>query len=290
MKVLLTGASGQLGKELLHAKPGGIDLYAYDSKSLDITNIERLESTFAQINPDVVINAAAYTTVDKAETEQDLAHAVNAVAPGNIARICGEFNSRLIHISTDFVFSGNSPLPYLPEDQTDPVNFYGKSKLDGELAVKEQLNEGALIFRTAWLYSVYGHNFVRTMLRLMQEKEKLEVVYDQIGTPTWARGLSKIIWKAVIKNPKVSGIFHSTDAGVASWYDFAVAIQEEAIALGILKKRISIIPVRTYDYPVRAIRPANSLLDCSKTWNELTETPANWHVSLKAMLESNLSR
>lgn len=284
MKVLVIGSYGQLGTELSLTQPSEIDLFSVDVDTLDITDGMMVQAYIDNIRPDVIINAAAYTAVDKAETDKDLAFAVNEHGPANIARSCHSIGCRFIHVSTDFVFDGKSPLPYMPEDQPSPLSVYGMSKHMGEKAVLKNTSGTALIFRTAWVYSSHGNNFVKTMLRLMREKDQLRVVFDQIGSPTWARTLAKTIWSSVLSHKQASGIYHWTDSGVASWYDFAVAIQHEAITLGLLERVIPILPIRTEQYPTPAKRPANSVLDCSKTWKDFSITPEHWRVRLRQML------
>jgi dTDP-4-dehydrorhamnose reductase len=289
LKVLIIGSNGQLGHELSYTQPAKIDLYEMDVDSLDITDAEQVNRKIGDLKPDVVINAAAYTAVDKAESDRDAAFRVNELGPGNIARACSAVGCRFIHVSTDFVFDGTSPLPYLPEDLPQPLGVYGESKFQGEKAVLKETNGETLIFRTAWVYSTHGKNFVKTMLGLMREREQLGVIYDQVGSPTWARTLAKTIWTATVFFPKASGIYHLTDAGVASWYDFAVAIQTEALALGLLDKSIPIAPIRTNQYPTPAKRPAFTVLDCSSTWRDFSISPVHWRISLKEMLRGTLS-
>ena len=237
----------------------------------------------ADLRPSVVINAAAYTAVDRAESEQAAAFAVNADGPGHLARACAGLGARLIHVSTDFVFSGNACHPYQPADPTGPVSVYGESKLAGEQQVREALGEQSVIVRTAWVYSRVGHNFVKTMLRLMAERDSLSVVADQVGTPTWARGLAEALWRIVDK-PEIAGTLHWTDAGVASWYDFAVAIAEEAHAQGLLARPVAVKPIATADYPTPAARPAWSVLDKTASWQQLGCDGMHWREALRAML------
>jgi len=288
MKVLTIGSNGQLGHELSYTKPANIDLYTVDVDALDITDTEQVHNKIGELKPDIVINAAAYTAVDKAETDRETAFKVNEFGPRNIARACVAAKCRFVHVSTDFVFDGDSPLPYLPGDLPRPLGVYGESKYMGEKAVIEEANGEALIFRTAWVYSAHGNNFVKTMLSLMREREKLGVIYDQVGTPTWARTLATTIWTAAVSFPEAKGMYHWTDAGVASWYDFAVAIQVEALALGLLEKAIPIMPLRTSQYPTPAKRPAYTVFDCSSTWNDFSIAPVHWRVSLKEMLQGVL--
>ena len=238
------------------------------------------------VRPDCIINAAAYTAVDKAEQEKDLAFRINDHAVRDIAGLCQENKIRLVHISTDFVFSGKHFQPYLPEDPSEPLSVYGLSKQKGEQAVAEILAGCALTIRTAWLYSIHGNNFVKTMLSLMRDKPSLTVIDEQIGTPTWANGLAKALWSAL--ENRLTGIFHWTDAGVASWYDFAVAIQEEALNIGLLEKAIPILPVPSSRFPTPAERPMYSVLDKTSFWQALNITPVHWRVQLRTMLKELL--
>jgi len=284
MKVLITGAHGQLGWELQRNIPDGIDSVALSSSELDITNGQQVDETVGRLAPQVIINAAAYTAVDKAEEEQQKAFAVNAQGAANLAAAAKKNGARLVHISTDFVFDGRKSSPYLPNDPTNPTGVYGTSKLAGEQKIIEisGLKQCALV-RTAWVYSSHGHNFVKTMLRLMAERDRLGVVDDQVGTPTWAKGLAEAVWQLAVTD--LDGIFHWTDAGIASWYDFAVAIQEEALSLGLLKKKCTIVPIGTADYPLPAKRPPFSVLDKAVTWSKLGFSGQHWRQSLRNMLK-----
>ncbi len=284
MRVVITGAKGQLGQELLHSAPASVEISAFDRDDLDISDNLAVHALLSELKPDVVINAAAYTTVDKAEQEQILAFAVNADGARNLAAACSELDSRFIHVSTDFVFDGNHSTPYLPDDEANPLGAYGASKLEGERNVIAHYPDGSLIIRVGWLYSRFGNNFVKTMLRLMVEREELGVVADQIGTPTHAAGLAQAIWQFT-GEAFTTGITHWSDAGVASWYDFAVAIMEEAVAAGKLAKSISIKPIRTVDYPTPAQRPLYSVLDKTSTWTHLDLKPLHWRVALRQMLQ-----
>lgn len=285
-KVLVTGANGQLGHELQHTVAAGVELIATDYQTLDITNAAHIAAVLEQYQPDLVINAAAYTAVDKAESDQANAQRLNGDAAGLIAQAVAQANSRkptqLVHISTDFVFDGSSSLPYATDATPAPLGVYGATKLSGEQQVLQYL-PAALIIRTSWLYSTHGANFVKSMLRFMQEREQLGVVYDQVGSPTWARTLATTIWALAAKD--ASGILHCSDNGVASWYDFAVTIQEEAYRLGMLTKRIPINPIRSSAYPTPAKRPAFSVMDKSRTEEQLEYRLPYWRDSLQAMLQ-----
>jgi dTDP-4-dehydrorhamnose reductase len=284
MKILITGANGQLGWELQRARPDGWELISLAHAELDITDIAAVATAFQKHQPDLVIHTAAYTAVDNAEREKDKAYEVNIAGTANIARSAAEARSRLIYVSTDFVFDCSRSRPYLPDDKPNPISVYGASKLQGEEAASAETGGKVLILRTGWLYSFHGSNFVKTMLKLMAEKEEIRVVADQVGTPTWARDLARAIYK-LANIPNTGNIHHWTDAGVASWYDFAVAIQEEAFQLGILKNSIPVKPIRTEDYPTPAMRPAYSVLDKTSTWKTLGYTASHWRRSLRQMLE-----
>ncbi len=280
---LVCGAQGQLGRELQAVIPADTTVMACGREALDITNragIERLLDAHAITS---VINAAAYTAVDRAESEPELAQAINAKAPAHLAAACAERGLRLLHVSTDFVFAGCSGKPYAPGDATSPLGVYGASKRAGELAVLEQA-ANAIVLRTGWVYSCYGSNFVKTMLGLINTRERLTVVEDQIGTPTWARGLAHCVW-SLLAEPSAQGIFHWSDAGACSWYDFACAIRDEALTLGLVERAADIVPIPAADYPTPATRPAYSVLDKSLTRATLGETGFHWRANLRAMLK-----
>ncbi len=281
-KVLVLGASGQLGRELQRTQPSSVECVPMTRAQLDIGDPRAVAECLQRLAPQRVINAAAYTAVDKAESESAAAHRGNAEGPGVLASACARQGSRLIHISTDFVFDGAASQPYLPEADTAPLGEYGRSKREGERAVLSALPE-ALILRTGWVYSSFGGNFVKTMLRLMGERDELGVVADQVGTPTWAHGLAEAIWAAAVR-PQLQGFYHWSDAGVCSWYDFAVAIYEEALALGLLAKPVKIRPIASAEYPTPAQRPAYSVLDKTSSWRDFAVEGVHWRGQLRAML------
>ncbi|MGB3166551.1 MAG: dTDP-4-dehydrorhamnose reductase [Alteraurantiacibacter sp.] len=281
MKVLLTGANGQLGRALLATAPAGVYIEAKDRANCDLANRDAIAAMVADCAPDLVVNTAAYTAVDAAETDEATAVAVNAEA---LAALVAAHDGKLVHISTDFVFDGKRSRAYKPGDTRNPLNAYGRSKAAGE----DRLREADLLVRTSWLYDAGSANFVTTMLRLMQERGEVRVVADQIAAPTWARGLAQTIWKLV--DADASGAFHHSDAGVASWYDFAVAIQEEARALGLLERSVPVVPVSTADFPTPAKRPAFSLLDSSATRAVLGEAAVHWRMNLWHMLRAEKAR
>jgi dTDP-4-dehydrorhamnose reductase len=286
---LITGAGGQLGRELQAAVPPGWSVHPCGSSQLDVTRPESVAEAFAAVGPTLVINAAAYTAVDAAEREAERAEAVNATGAAYVAEAARAAGARLIHLSTDFVFDGARGRPYLPTDRTQPLSVYGRTKLAGEREVMRICGASAVVVRTAWLYASHGRNFPLTMLKLMRERESVGVVADQIGTPTWARAAAEAIW-AMAGHPGISGVHHWTEAGVASWYDFAVAIQEEAVGLGLLSAPARIHALRTQDYPTAARRPPFSVLDKSATWEELGTSARHWRESLRMMLRELVGR
>jgi dTDP-4-dehydrorhamnose reductase len=286
--VLLTGAAGQLGKTIksLWSQSGLADryeLHPVSRKQLDITSASDVAATLSKLNPAVVINCSAYTAVDKAESDQKNAYLVNEKGPENLAISCAHSSARLIHISTDFVFSGTFDKPITLTQLANPAGVYGASKRAGELAIMAQPSR-AVILRTSWLYSPFNANFVKTMLRLMSERESLGVVADQRGAPTSTLSLALAIFK-VIDKPEVDGIYHWSDAADISWYDFAVAIQDSAVAAGLLNKAIPISPIKTSDYPTPAARPSYSVLDCSQTEADLGFQQFDWRTQLDQVVQ-----
>jgi dTDP-4-dehydrorhamnose reductase len=282
MKVLITGANGQLGRALQATAPLGVSIIAAGSAELDIGDAAAVDALLLAERPDAIFNAAAYTAVDKAESEEALATRTNAEGVANLARGAAAIGARLVHVSTDFVFNGLSGVPYLPDAPTAPLGVYGRTKRQGELAA----GPDALVVRTAWVYGSRGGNFVRTMLRLMAERDEVRVVADQIGTPTFAASLADALWRLHAAGAK--GLFHYTDSGAASWYDFAVAIQEEALAIGLLTRAVPVIPIATSDYPTPAARPHYSVLDKSATFALLGGAAPHWRVNLRKMLKDIL--
>lgn len=288
LKVLVTAKNGQLGWELNQTLPSNVDAIFLDSKELDITSAESIAQKVNSFQPDLIINAAAYTAVDNAESDREAAYLVNHQGAKNLALACKEVGAKLIHVSTDFVFDATKNTPYQPKDDTNPLGVYGASKLAGEQAIIEILADQASIIRTAWVYSTHGNNFVKTMLRLMAEKDQLGVVTDQVGTPTYAKNLAKAIWQLVLQSKENSAgkIYHWTDLGTASWYDFAVAIQELGVEAGILKKVIPVSPIKASQYPTPAKRPAYSVLDTSALREDLDTPGTHWREALKTMIEN----
>jgi dTDP-4-dehydrorhamnose reductase len=283
--VLITGAGGQIGLELQGTAPASWVVLPYNTSQLDVTQSEHVHETISRERPSVVIHAAAYTDVDGAERESSRAKAVNTEGAAHVAAAARDVGAAMIYLSTDFVFDGSSGRPYLPDDSAQPLSVYGRTKLAGERAVFDAAGSSALIVRTAWVYSSHGRNFVRTMLHLMKTQETVGVVSDQVGTPTWAKRLAQALWSAV-DQPRITGIVHWTDAGVASWYDFAVAIQEEALRAGLLERAAVIRPLRTEDFPRPARRPSYSVLDKTSGWKLLGGPAPHWRSNLRCMIES----
>lgn len=284
MKTLVLGSNGQLGQALAATVPKTMQTIELDLPDLDITNENSMLATCRETKPDVIVNAAAYTAVDRAESEIELATAANVDGPRNIAKAALDVGGRLIHVSTDFVFDGKASMPYKPDAATNPLNVYGRTKRDGEVAILDAIPDNAAVVRTAWLYSKTGSNFVKTMLRLMTERDELSVVADQRGTPTWANSLARTVW-AFACAPELCGIFHWTDAGETSWHEFALAIQDEALSLGLLNKSIPIHAITTEDYPTAATRPRYSVLDSSATCASLNLRQTQWRANLHRMLK-----
>lgn len=282
MKTLILGARGQLGSSLLTMIPANTEVLALDSTQLDIRDAAAVRNTVAQFNPAVVINATAYTQVDKAESEPELAFAVNRDGVANLVQATPA-TTRLVHISTDFVFDGSGTRPYLPEDPVAPLGIYGQSKLEGELVLRKHAAARNCIIRTAWLYAASGKNFVNTMLALMATRDELSIVDDQRGTPTSAFSLARAVWRAA-QLPDLTGTLHWTDAGVATWYDFACEIQLQALQLGLLSRKIPLRPIPTSAYPTPARRPAYSVLDKTSSWQALGMAARQWQDELADVL------
>lgn len=257
--VLVTGQNGQLGNELklLAEKYSQFDYVFTDVAELDITDAEKVTDFFEQYNPSICINAAAHTAVDKAETEKELVLRINAEAVGNLAENCAKFKARFIHVSTDYVFDGTASTPYTEDHPVNPVNFYGESKLKGEEIAAEK-HPSTIILRTSWVYSFFGNNFVKTMLRLMKERESINVINDQFGSPTYAADLAAAIMQIAVKESVPGGIYHFSNDGIITWYDFAVAIRDIAGLKCLVK------PTDTAGYPTPAKRPGYSAMSKEK--------------------------
>ena len=275
MVVLVTGCSGQLGQALQYIAGdySNIQFYFASSSEADITKLDGLHEIFQRIQPEFCINTAAYTAVDKAENDIENAYLINSKGAKNLAEVCHIYNTTLVHISTDFVFDGGKSTPYSEEDITNPQNIYGNSKLKGEIEIAKNL-EQYFIVRTSWLYSQFGNNFLKTMLRLAKEKKSLSVVNDQIGTPTNAVDLAKALILIILSGSKNYGIYNFSNEGSASWYDFAKEIFE------LNKVESELISIPTTSFPTPAIRPRYSVLDKAKIKNEFKIQIINWKDSL----------
>ncbi|QRQ61174.1 dTDP-4-dehydrorhamnose reductase [Sphingobacterium multivorum] len=280
MRIVVTGANGQLGSELrdLLAGQTSRDCFFLDRKQLPLEQTLIIQDILAQYQPDIIIHAAAYTAVDKAESEPELADRINHLASEEIAQYCRIHGSKLIAISTDYVFNGDSAIALAEDAPVDPINVYGLTKFKGEQAIQKWLPEG-IIIRTSWVYSTYGNNFVKTMIRLMGEREEISVINDQIGSPTYARDLANAILAIIDSGVWEGGIYHFSNEGEISWYDFAVAIRD----LESLSCKIN--PIPTTQYPTPARRPHYSLLDKSKIKNTFSISVPSWKDSLKIMLQ-----
>lgn len=275
-KILVTGANGQLGSELKDILGANNEQVLYtDVAQLDITKLDLVRAFIKEHKVTDIINCAAYTAVDKAETDQDIAYMVNCIAPKNLATVAAEENCRLIHVSTDYVFSGEACTPYVESDPTSPLGVYGRTKLAGEEAVTDSGCDSVII-RTSWLYSAYGNNFVKTMMRLGKERDQLNVVFDQVGTPTYAGDLAAAIVKLIQSEElvDVSGLYHFSNEGVCSWYDFAQEIMDqESIACNVQ-------PILSSQYPTPVRRPSFSVLDKAKIKKDFNITIPYWKHSL----------
>lgn len=274
-KVLVTGAGGQLGQALKKAAPAhtGLEFYFAASGEADITSDESLEAVFSSFKPDYVINAAAYTAVDKAETEPEKAHLINVTGAANLATACLKHGCVLLHVSTDFVFDGNSTVPYTEESVPNPTGVYGKTKLEGERQVSAILPQHYII-RTSWVYSEFGNNFKKTMLRLAAERDALSVVNDQRGTPTNANSLAEALIAIIDSNKTVYGIYNYSNEGEATWYDFAKKIFE------VNNVSINLQPIPTSAFPTPAKRPAYSVLNKTKIKEVFNLAITNWQTEV----------
>ena len=276
-KILVTGGNGQLAQCLKDVVKNNdeLDVNFQDLPELDITNIQQLVSYFSKNELDYCINCAAYTAVELAEEQSDLAYAVNADGPKNLAEVCKKHQVKLLHISTDFVFDGKKQTPYIETDMPNPLGVYGKSKWQGERNIQE-IMEDYFILRTSWLYSEYGNNFMKTMLKLSETRDEINVVSDQIGSPTYAGDLAEVLIKIVLSSSTNHGLYHFSNSGAISWYDFAVEIFTQ------FGKKIEVKPITTEDYPTAAKRPKFSVLDTTKIENNFDCTLKDWQGSLKS--------
>ena len=283
--ILLIGSNGQVGQELQQILPAYGNTIAVARPVVDLAQPDSLHRIVQEYQPQIIINAAAYTAVDKAESEPELALAINGTAPGILAEAARKLGAFLIHISTDYVFDGNHSSPYGENHPTNPLSVYGKTKLAGEQAIRA-VGSNYIILRTAWVYGTYGKsNFVKTMLRLAAERPEIRVVADQIGSPTWAKDIAGAIAQIVSQlTPEMTGIYHYTNSGVASWYDFALSVFEEAQHQGFPIHVKNVVPITTSDYPTPAHRPGYSVLDCARIATVLDNYPPHWRQSLRKML------
>ena len=285
-KILVTGGNGQLAQCLKDVVKNNdeLDVNFQDLPELDITNKQQLVSYFSKNELDYCINCAAYTAVDLAEEQSDLAYAVNADGPKNLAEVCKKHQVKLLHISTDFVFDGKKQTPYIETDMPNPLGVYGKSKWQGERNIQE-IMEDYFILRTSWLYSEYGNNFMKTMLKLSETRDEINVVSDQIGSPTYAGDLAEVLIKIVLSSSTNYGLYHFSNSGAISWYDFAVEIFTQ------FGKKIEVKPITTKDYPTAAKRPKFSVLETTKIENNFDCTLKDWQGSLKSKssLKSKIS-
>ncbi|MBU6367487.1 MAG: dTDP-4-dehydrorhamnose reductase [Gemmatimonadetes bacterium] len=290
MQCLLLGGTGQVGRALQacwRTTPGSWDVDAPPSAQLSLQDPEAVAAHVRRTRPALVVNGAAYTRVDDAESHPDVARVVNAEAPGMLARAAAAVGARLVHLSTDYVFDGRGGAPYRPDAPTTPQGVYARTKRDGERAVLEAC-PGALVVRTAWVHSATPPNFVATAVRVLMQGAVMRVVDDQVGTPTRAAQLAEVVdalLAAMEGDPTVAGIMHATDAGVASWYDVACAVLERLGELGLAPATAGVVPVTTAEFPRPAPRPAVAVLDCHATWARLGRTPPHWRVGVRATVD-----
>ena len=288
MKVLLTGAAGQLGQALRASCPPDLELIATSWDELDLSKPEACKAAVERHRPDWVLNAGAYTAVDRAEEEPDLAHAVNGGAPRAFAEAIRQQGGRLLQLSTDFVFNGRQGSPYRVEQPRDPLGVYGASKARGEEAIEAVLGDNgqATVLRTSWVMGPVGRNFALTMLRLHRERDQLGVVADQVGCPSSTLNLAAACWRVISIRAEQPAVLHWCDAGAASWYDVSVAVGELAAEQGLIETPANVRPICTEDYPTPAQRPAYSLLDCSSTREQLELDGEHWRQALRAVLSA----
>ena len=288
MKILLTGGSGQVGQEILKQKPSGIEILNVGRNKLDLTDSKSCIKTVLDLKPDWIINCAAYTQVDDAEKNIQLSRRINSDSPAAFTEAINKTSSKLLHISTDFVFDGNQNFPYRENQTRKPLSQYGASKALGEELIKKNIEniDNATILRTSWVISPRGKNFILTMLKLHSEKEFIKVVSDQIGCPTSTKDLAKVCWKIIKlkEEKKLPFILHWSDAGVASWFDIAVSVGEIAKELGINKKEAIVLPINTCEYPTPAQRPKYSLLNTKNTSDLLDIQAIHWRKNLRSIL------
>jgi dTDP-4-dehydrorhamnose reductase len=279
MRILLTGCAGQLGRELKRSLCCLGEVIACDRQEFDLADPDALRDAVRDAAPAVIVNAAAHTAVDKAESEPELAMAINAIAPGVLAEEAKRLGALLIHYSTDYVFDGTKPAPYTEDDSPAPLSVYGRSKREGELAIAAA-DGRHLIFRTSWVYGLHGANFMKTMLRLGKERDELRVVGDQIGAPTWSRHLADVTALVLARKDIPNGLYHLAAVGETSWHGYAEAIFYEAQRVGLMDKSPVVHRITSADYPLPAARPANSRLDCSRFRRDFDLTLPDWRTGL----------
>ncbi len=286
MKVLVTAAQGQVGHALTSmAKDSSFDIVSLPRQQLDITNKPSIQRAMEQIKPDILVNAAAYTAVDKAEADQDAAYRVNEMGSANLAHACHQSDIPLIHISTDYVYSGDQPQPYVEGDTPHPVNVYGASKLAGDKAIAS-IHDRHIILRTSWVFGLHGNNFVKTMLHLGKERDELGVIDDQYGCPTAAEDIAETVFKlckAIQSGKAMWGLYHYCGQPAISWYGFACRIFERAKAMGF-DLNIGVKPITTEDYPTPAKRPKSTILDCRRIKTRYNIEQPDWHKRLDAII------
>lgn len=287
-KVLVTGAKGQVGSELVKAAPAGFTVIGLASNDLDITNQQQVTAVMTQYKPDLIINAAAYTAVDKAESDVETAFAVNEKAVALLAQAAYDADIPLFHISTDYVFDGQASTPYKETDTVNPQSVYGASKLAGEQAL-ERINAKHIILRTSWVFGATGNNFVKTMLRLGKERDELSVVADQYGCPTSAKSIANVLWqlaeKYVSERTLPWGVYHFSNSPACTWHEFACEIFEQAVKAGVLERKPIVHPITTAEYPTPAKRPAWSVLNSSKLMQTLPQTGFFWKSEISSILK-----
>jgi dTDP-4-dehydrorhamnose reductase len=288
VKVAIAGAQGQIGRALLQSVPQGLEVRALSRSDLDITSQDSVMTVLAEIRPDTVVNVAAYTAVDRAESEPELCHRVNSDGARFVALAARAQRARVVHVSTDYVYDGTSTVPYSTDLTPNPVSVYGQSKWRGEQAILGTLGDHATVLRTAWVYSAWGNNFLLKMLQLMSQRGAVSVVADQVGSPTSARSVAQALWQVVLRRD-VHGIHHWTDDGVASWYDFAVAIAEEGTSAKLLSSGVEVRPISTSQYPTPARRPRYSVLDTRLTRSALELSPRHWRDNLRETIREIVS-
>ena len=284
MRALIPGSAGLIGTALRAQAPAGVEVIGLDIAELDITDAAAVQKAIDHYQPDVVLNAAGYLALDKAETDPDPCMRVNAEGPRNLARALASGEGRMMHLSTNYVFDGKSSVPYQPTDLAEPVSVYGVSKRDGEVAVLETLGERGTVVRTSWVHAKHGNSFLRTILKVLKERGTVRVVDDQLGTPTSAQSIDNTLWRAAL-DPSINGLYHWTHARLASWYDFAVLIPEDGVALRLLPETVTVIPITTAEYPLAAARPAYGVMAKQATVAALGVPPTHWRVNVRKTME-----